>query len=210
MNMIQNIKSKKELSSFKSHVGKILAENLSLNLKAGRLNEVTAKLLGVNDWNTALGMFKEPQKCKCGEPLNGLGYCIDERCVNHFWTQEESQTEDNRRIKIMATFHSLDYGADVKFDASEFFTSLEDHLDIEDVVSTLHKEQWGYCELTYEIAWFIYNLNSPESQHERIVRLIDGATMLGDASDGFSVSIDVKTMHNWLNKHHPSLAHYAA
>lgn len=206
MNMIERINTTEELTSFKSHLSKVLSSELSLNLKTGKLNEVTAKILGVQDWNTVLGMFKEPTKCQCGHFLDNLGYCVDSNCQNHFWKQHEEQTPENRRIKIIATLEATGYDTKVEFDATEYFVSHAKESYFEEMLERFQLEQWGYCEETDDVAWFFYDENVPEMP---VTNLLNFVSLLGDESQGYSVVIDTKSMHQWLSKHHPELAHYA-
>ncbi|MCP1674300.1 hypothetical protein J2T57_001402 [Natronocella acetinitrilica] len=59
MKLIDRIESKSELLAAKDRIAMVLRDRLSLNLRQGRLNEVTAALLGARDWNTAVGVVSK-------------------------------------------------------------------------------------------------------------------------------------------------------
>lgn len=53
MNLIDLLKSPQELMALRDHLGKVLKESLDMPLKSRKLNELTAKLVGAADFNTA-------------------------------------------------------------------------------------------------------------------------------------------------------------
>lgn len=53
MNLINAINTLQDLLSLRDHVGKILSAELSIPLKPRKLNELTARLIGAADFNTA-------------------------------------------------------------------------------------------------------------------------------------------------------------
>jgi hypothetical protein len=53
MNMIDSINSVQDLLSLRDHIGKVMGEAMNLPLKSRKLNELTAKLIGAQDFNTA-------------------------------------------------------------------------------------------------------------------------------------------------------------
>jgi hypothetical protein len=61
MNMIDRFDSVQDLLSLRDHVGKVLSTELNLPLKSRKLNELTAKLVGVADFNTAQAMVVNKQ-----------------------------------------------------------------------------------------------------------------------------------------------------
>lgn len=54
MNLINKIENREELISTRDHFGNVLKEHLSLNLKMGKLEQITSYLLGSSDFNTAM------------------------------------------------------------------------------------------------------------------------------------------------------------
>lgn len=57
MNTIHLFETKDQLLTFRDTVGVILSKELSTNIKGRRLDELSARLLGAADFNTALGMI---------------------------------------------------------------------------------------------------------------------------------------------------------
>lgn len=53
MNLIDLLKSPQDLMALRDHLGKVLKESLDMPLKSRKLNELTAKLVGAADFNTA-------------------------------------------------------------------------------------------------------------------------------------------------------------
>ncbi|MDU8350765.1 hypothetical protein RYA05_02535 [Pseudomonas syringae pv. actinidiae] len=53
MNLIELLKSPQDLMALRDHLGKVLKESLDMPLKSRKLNELTAKLVGAADFNTA-------------------------------------------------------------------------------------------------------------------------------------------------------------
>lgn len=63
MNLINVLNTPNDLLALRDHLGKVLSEELSLPLKSRKLNELTAKLVGAADFNTAQAVVanKPPQ-----------------------------------------------------------------------------------------------------------------------------------------------------
>lgn len=63
MNLINVLNTPSDLLALRDHLGKVLSEELSLPLKSRKLNELTAKLVGAADFNTAQAVVanKPPQ-----------------------------------------------------------------------------------------------------------------------------------------------------
>lgn len=59
MNLITRLESTEEALSFRNHLAKTLNEDLSLNLKQRKLDELAAHILGVANWNTVLGQMSK-------------------------------------------------------------------------------------------------------------------------------------------------------
>lgn len=62
MNMIDRIQSTEEATSLRDHIAKVLMNDLSLNLKQRKLDELVSHLIGAKDWNTALGTITNRSK----------------------------------------------------------------------------------------------------------------------------------------------------
>ncbi|MBI6727309.1 hypothetical protein YA0089_27215 [Pseudomonas viridiflava] len=56
MNLIELLKSPQDLMALRDHLGKVLKESLDMPLKSRKLNELTARLVGADDFNTAQAM----------------------------------------------------------------------------------------------------------------------------------------------------------
>lgn len=56
MNLIDLLKSPQDLMALRDHLGKVLKESLDMPLKSRKLNELTARLVGAQDFNTAQAM----------------------------------------------------------------------------------------------------------------------------------------------------------
>jgi len=71
MSTIDLFESKEQLLSFRDTVGTVLSEVLSTRLKGRRLDELSARLLGAADFNTALGLVdrKASTSAQAVEPL---------------------------------------------------------------------------------------------------------------------------------------------
>lgn len=61
MNLIDLIKSPQDLMALRDHIGAVLKAQLDLPLKSRKLNELTAKIVGAADFNTAEAMSKRPK-----------------------------------------------------------------------------------------------------------------------------------------------------
>lgn len=55
MNLLDRIYSTQEALSFRDHVAKVLKDDLTLNFKQRKLDELVAHILGAKDWNTVMG-----------------------------------------------------------------------------------------------------------------------------------------------------------
>ena len=56
MNLIDLLKSPQDLLALRDHLGKVLKDSMDMPLKSRKLNELTAKLVGAADFNTAQAM----------------------------------------------------------------------------------------------------------------------------------------------------------
>lgn len=59
MNLVNRLESTEEALSFRNHLAKTLNEDLSLNLKQRKLDELAAHILGAANWNTVLGQMSK-------------------------------------------------------------------------------------------------------------------------------------------------------
>lgn len=130
MNLIDSIRSVTDLKSFRDHVAKVRSED-SQPLRKGKLEHHVARILGVADWNTALGMVGQHEApentCKrCESLLDPSGFCIDETCLYNDWPQYIDASSDvldsfEKRQRVMATMKTDDGHASVEFDAAPYF-----------------------------------------------------------------------------------------
>ncbi|WP_315695499.1 hypothetical protein [Pseudomonas taiwanensis] len=83
MSTIDLFESKEQLLSFRDRVGTVLSEALSTRVKGRRLDELSARLLGAADFNTALGLVdrKENTSVQSMEPLT--------QALNLIWKSRE-------------------------------------------------------------------------------------------------------------------------
>ena len=56
MNIIDKVKTRVELFSLRDHITKTLKQDLGLDLKQRKIDEISAHILGAKNWNTAYGM----------------------------------------------------------------------------------------------------------------------------------------------------------
>jgi hypothetical protein len=71
MSAIRLFDTKEQLLSFRDTVGTVLSDELSTRIKGRRLDELSARLLGAPDFNTALGLVDQ-NKALVKQPLEAL------------------------------------------------------------------------------------------------------------------------------------------
>lgn len=151
MNLITAIKTQHELESFRDHVAQIRKGD-NQPLRKGKLEHHVAKILGVADWNTALGMVAKVEAQRhvchtCGFKLDPRGLCSYDQCFHYFWPQTVSADHvlmhqdvqpksidiDNgsgglvtvyKRVEVEAELETDDRRVSTRFDASPYFHSI--------------------------------------------------------------------------------------
>lgn len=118
MQLIDHIHSESELISVRDHLQKVLAAELSITPKLRRVNEVTAKLIGVADWNTALGVIAHKTTVSSsfpgdspesiysflcalsnGDPENSFALSLDDMVFDHCGTSKSHSVINNAGVR---------------------------------------------------------------------------------------------------------------
>lgn len=139
MNIINRFASREELLQFRDHLGKVLADSMSLPLKPRKLDELTARVLGAADFNTALGL-------------------VPEAASGHYLVAQESLDPAEFGLEACAT--TDDGRCSIKFDAAAYFAyCLANHSLVILLKGLMERRAWtGYCcegsEITDCIAEF--------------------------------------------------------
>lgn len=215
MRLIDKFSSKAELESYLRHVGEV-RESDNQGLRRGNLEKHVAKLLGVADWNTALGMVSgtvAKTECKmCSLTLMPNGYCPDQQCIHHLCTQDSKGHEDDRRLTIHTQFRSDDGKFAADFDATPYF----EHLIAEyptiapGYLERLFMEEGSGCTVADDVARTFADSPSllPYTQHPEysIIKMAFDYfdTPLADDT-GFEVYVHMEDLSRWLVAHHPDL-----
>ena len=95
MQIVERFKSQAELLQFRDHLGKVMAEKMSIPLKQRKLDELVSQVVGTKDFNTALAIVGTPR--------------------------DYSERRDLPEPEIKAVATADDDSRHVIFDASEYF-----------------------------------------------------------------------------------------
>mgnify|MGYP001773813162 CR=1 FL=1 len=219
MQMITRFDSVEELNAFLKHVGEVRKAD-SQPLRRGNLEKHVANLLGVCDWNTALGMVSkkeasEPAKCcACKQPLMPNGFCGDTECFHHEWPQAAEKGSDTvyRRMTLPAYFQSDSEVFKAHFDASPYFEYLiKDHHSIAfGIILEIFKQQGSGCCETDDIARSFSDTDELQGY-----RSFPGYSVIVDAFDhfdkpyteetGFEVYVETDALARWLKANHEEI-----
>lgn len=218
MRLIDKFSSKAELEQYLKHVGDVRkADNQPL--RKGNLEEHVAKLVGVKDWNTALGMMAKLDSIgqtvcgRCESSLLPNGFCTDETCFHSDWPQgSDGQNPAERRIAVSAMFRSDNGLFKADFDAAPYFEHLiADHSAIaQSYLDTLFEEDGSGCCAADDVARSFTDSPAlkPYLDHPEYSMIKAAFTYFDtpQAEDtGFEVYVNMGDLSVWLATHHPKL-----
>jgi len=220
MRLIDKFSSKSELEGFLKHVGEVRKAD-SQGLRRGNLEKHVARLLGVADWNTALGMMSnaEPAKCElCDYPFlpssfrsSEIVFCSNTRCINHIVCVDDTDGDEFHRKPVFASFVSDDDRYEVsRFDASPYFEHLKDKdADIAaQQLEYLLLSQGSGCEASDDVARSFSD--TPDLMH--YASLPGYSTIFAHfqrpdgtiADTGFKVDVNCQMLIDWLRQENPA------
>jgi hypothetical protein len=219
MQMITRMTTEADINSFLKHVGTVrTADNQPL--RKGNLEQHVAKLLGVCDWNTALGMVRKsegtnaPACAICHQSLMPNGFCPDMLCFYHEWPQaaEVKVGMVNRRLTVKAGFESDDGRFKTDFDATPYFDFLvTKYRDISSsIISAIIIESGSGCIQADDVARSFTDEKTllPYAQfpgYSAIIAAFHHFDSPYADNSGFEVYVDIEDLGRWLESEHPDV-----
>ncbi|MFK4131931.1 hypothetical protein ACI2KR_06505 [Pseudomonas luteola] len=175
MNLIANFSCEKDLTSFRDHVGKVLAQSLILPLKQRKLDEVVAQLVGAKDFNTALAMVNS----KTDPSL-------------------ATDTETSKHSGIHTFLLTDDHRFQVEFDSEPYFEHLLATNMLEQELAMLEACEFEGSDAADKVAYY-FDCRVGYEEVTQVLSYLDLANVPNSEEDiGFSVRIKEYDVRDWL------------